>query len=80
MKQTLLLLLAAIILASCGLTRPNNRNGKCRPSPGSPDYAVQQWIKKKKDGSYTVTTIHGLRDRTVNQYDCRPDSATLANL
>lgn len=74
MKQLLLLLLAAVLLASCAQQR------YCQPSKRSKDYAVQQWIKKESDGYYTVTTIHGLRSRTVNRYECRPDSATLAKL
>lgn len=72
-----ILIISAIALS---LNQNSCDKGKCRPSPGSKDYAVPQWMKQRSDGYWVVTTAHRFKKWSVDVFECKPDSIELLRL
>lgn len=69
MKPIFIACMLAIFLSSCGIIKPAY---KCKPSPGSRDYAIIRSIQKEELVYYVTASLYFNRYHTF--FKCLPDS------
>lgn len=83
----LVLIIAVGVLGSCAICRPprdaaemQQRVLKHDSRPFKASVPVRQWKKQRSDGYWLVYTTRGHAPTKTTLFECKPDSAQLANL